>query len=1369
MRRWRIRFRRLAIAAALLLLLAAVNLLLVLRSQWFRDRVRDKLVDAIETATGGHAAIGSFRFEWTTLRAQISAFTLHGTEPADRPPLFRASSVTVGIKIVSMLRRDVDIASLEVDNPRVYLILGPGGRTNVPEPRLKARNERNPVETILNLAVGQFVLKNGLVEVEGRGPTPFDARGRNLNARLDYDAAVPRYTGDISIQPLDVHLPDYAPIPVGVTLAVELERNRVRVNSAKLTTGDSQFNFSGTLDDLASPRAAIRYQSTVSLADLARILHLKGLESGTAQVAGDARWAGGNDLSSTGVVRATSVVYRDSTARIRGNLAGPFQFRPERVVVEGARLSGSFGGPGPCRPDTVWQCASSPYAGRISRITVRGRNLDFDGIALSALGGDFHGAATLRNLDRYAVKGEIAGVQGRRTVALYSKQPLPWDAAASGPVQLEGSLRQKEELRVSGELAITPVPDSAPVHGHINATYVQRDRTLDLGRSTISLPSSRADFSGVIGRELRVHFETRDLADVLPALGEDPAAFPVKLDRGAAVFDGTVSGNLEIPTIQGRLQTGSFTVSGKPVDSFTGDIDAAPDSVRVHNGTAARGAIRAQFQAVVALQNWKLSDANEIFGNGAVRNAPVSELAAILNTGDIPVTGTASATGQFSGTIGKPMVTAAVELVKGRIQGEPFDRFTAHATYAVDKLTLTGGELVAGSKHARLNASYSHAPARFDTGRLRFQVTTDAMPLDQIELVQKQRPDVRGTAQLTASGELEIAPSSSGSTVRLDDLHADLIARGLQLTGQPLGDAHLTAQSEGRLLRAHLDADFANSLLRGNGEWRLEGDYPGSATITFSRLDFAELRAWFAPATAERLSGSAEGELQLDGPALKPEAIKAQLRVPKIEIGFVPGAGIPGTVALRNSGPVSATLANSVVTINSVRMVGRSTDITLGGKINLKDPRPLDVNLNGRVDLSILEEVNPDFSATGILTTNARVQGALNDPQIEGRVQFQNAAFNLTDFPNGISNANGVVAFTGDRATIQSFSGETGGGRVTLSGFVSYNGGPPIFRLVARADAVRVRYPEGVSTVADADLRLTGTTNRSTLTGTVTVLRTGFNPQSDFSSIIAKSAEPVRTPSARTGFLGGLNFDVQINTDPDIEFQSSLTQDIQVEAHLNLRGTPTNPAVVGRINISQGQVLFYGTRYTINQGSIAFYNPLKVEPILDIDLETKARGIDVTLSVTGPLNKLNLTPRSDPPLQFNEIVALLATGRTPTSDPTLLAQQSTAPQSWQQMGASALLGQAIASPVAGRLQRFFGVNKLRIDPTLPGVESNPQARLTLEQQITPDLTMTYITNVTSSNPQVIRVEWAVSKQWSVVALREENGVFGLDFFFKKRF
>jgi translocation and assembly module TamB len=49
------------------------------------------------------------------------------------------------------------------------------------------------------------------------------------------------------------------------------------------------------------------------------------------------------------------------------------------------------------------------------------------------------------------------------------------------------------------------------------------------------------------------------------------------------------------------------------------------------------------------------------------------------------------------------------------------------------------------------------------------------------------------------------------------------------------------------------------------------------------------------------------------------------------------------------------------------------------------------------------------------------------------------------------------------------------------------------------------------------------------------------------------------------------------------------------------------------------------------------------------------------------------------------------------------------------------------------------------------------------------VTFTYIANVTQANPQVVSVEWSVNKQWSVVAERDENGMVGLDFFFKKRF
>ncbi len=1336
-----------------LVLGSAAAAVLVLRSAWFNEKVRERLVSTVETATGGRVEAGSFQFDWKRLRAEVGMFTIHGTEPSGKPPLFRARTVAVGLKIISILERRVNIQYLEVVDPRVYLTIDSDGRTNLPAPKI--RGGRTAAETILNLAIGRFSLQNGVFEIESRGQVPFDARGRNLNAKFLYERAGPRYRGDVGMQPLEVAWGGYGPVPLDVAMAVTFEKDRIGITSAKIATGDSRIDFSGVVEDLVSPRGSLRYDLRASIADVARIFRVEELRRGAAEVTGNAVWAGSSDYSATGRLHAYGVGYRDSFVRLQGfHVDGALAAGKEGILLSAVRLSGN----------EVNLTSQVPAEASIYTAGLRGRDLEFHGVAVNTLGGSFRGEVLVRNLDRYTVTGEVAGFEARRVAALYTAERLPWDTLASGQASLEGSLLRPIELRVSTNLELAPAgTEGPPVHGQIAASYEARSGILDLGRSSVTLPSSRAVFSGAVGREMRVQLETRDLDDLLPALGQSAAGLPAKLaSGGAVVFDGTVAGKLDNPRIAGHLRATRFSYGTVGFDSLDADVTASPENLGLRNAALARGPSRAQFELAVGLNQWKTGDGSLIFGNGTIRDVPLADLAA-------PVTGTLNATAQSTGTIGNPLVIADVNVVKGAFRDEPFDHFTARLSYRGHTVELAAGQLTAGAKQVRLSATFDHAPDRFDTGRLRFQVTSNAMPLEQIRTLQEARPGLNGTIQVTAGGDLELGQPS----FRISGLHADVWLRRLQWTGEPLRDIHLTANSEGPVLRAHLDSDVADSTVRGDGEWRLEGDYPGSATVAFSSLDLARLRVWMAPSVAgaaSRFAGSVEGQLRIDGPALKPQLMKAELRLSKFEIGPAPDAGLPAAaLTLHNSGPLVATMANSVITVESARLVGRSSEIGVTGKLALDRKGALDLRVSGHVDLALVREFSRDFNASGTLTADATVRGPFDAPQVNGRVEFHDAAMDIADLPNGISRASGVVLFTGDRATIQSLSGETGGGKIEISGFAGYGGGPVIFRLHAQARQVRVRYPEGVSTIADASLNLTGTSDRSMIAGTITIRRAGFNPETDVSSLLAKSAEPVRTPSARTGLLGGLNFDVQINTAFDTQFETSLTENLQAEANLRLRGTASNPALIGRINITQGQLLFFGTRFAINQGSIAFYNPLRVEPVLDVDLETKARGIDVMLTVSGPVDKLNLTPRSDPPLQFNEIVALLATGRTPTSDPTLLAAQSTTPQSWEQMGASALLGQAIASPVAGRLQRFFGVSNLRIDPTVPGVENNPQARLTLEQQVTPDIIFTYITNVTTSNPQVVQVEWSFSKQWSAVALREENGLFGLDFFYKRRF
>src|SRR5260370_1188034 len=101
--------------------------------------------------------------------------------------------------------------------------------------------------------------------------------------------------------------------------------------------------------------------------------------------------------------------------------------------------------------------------------------------------------------------------------------------------------------------------------------------------------------------------------------------------------------------------------------------------------------------------------------------------------------------------------------------------------------------------------------------------------------------------------------------------------------------------------------------------------------------------------------------------------------------------------------------------------------------------------------------------------------------------------------------------------------------------------------------------------------------------------------------------------------------------------------------------TPFSPVLLGDMSVDSGEITVLGNRYAINRGEVRFLNPVKLEPTLDMDLETKSRGVTVNVSISGSPQKLNVNYSSDPPLQSREIIALLAVGRNPSTASTALA------------------------------------------------------------------------------------------------------------------
>jgi len=157
----------------------------------------------------------------------------------------------------------------------------------------------------------------------------------------------------------------------------------------------------------------------------------------------------------------------------------------------------------------------------------------------------------------------------------------------------------------------------------------------------------------------------------------------------------------------------------------------------------------------------------------------------------------------------------------------------------------------------------------------------------------------------------------------------------------------------------------------------------------------------------------------------------------------------------------------------------------------------------------------------------------------------------------------------------------------------------------------------------------------------------------------------------------------------------------------------------------------------------------------------------VTIDFSGPASHLALNYRSDPPLPDTDIVALLALG-----SPGEGSGLRSAPGSAQNYGATALLSEAISSGIGGRIEHLFGISSFRVDPFVAGTatESNAAARVTIQEQITRDLEITYSTNAATSNQyQLIQVEYALKRGLSVEFLRDINGTYGFDIKWVKHF
>jgi translocation and assembly module TamB len=339
---------------------------------------------------------------------------------------------------------------------------------------------------------------------------------------------------------------------------------------------------------------------------------------------------------------------------------------------------------------------------------------------------------------------------------------------------------------------------------------------------------------------------------------------------------------------------------------------------------------------------------------------------------------------------------------------------------------------------------------------------------------------------------------------------------------------------------------------------------------------------------------------------------------------------------------------------------------------------------------------------------------------------------------------------------------KTGGGDLKIGGSLRFRNG--FFAdLTATGEAVRVRL-YGLSATANASLKLQGSSTSSLLSGNILITRFGVGQDVDFAAF-AGAGSTVSAPPDPNAPSNKIRLDVHITSSPQLDFQNSYAK-LAGSVDLNIRGTVALPAILGRIQITDGSATFANTKYQLQRGDIYFTNPVRIDPTIDIDATAQVENYEVTVGLHGTASNLKPTYRSEPPLSEADVFALLALGRTQEEAQIYQERQV---RSGTDPTTSALLGGALNATVSTRVEKLFGVGSVRIDPAFVGTLGNSSARITVQEQLSKQVTATFATNVNTTAQQLIQVQYDLNRTSSIVVTRDENGVFSVVYKLRRRY
>ena len=1299
-----------AISLVVLLVIAGIAITVVLHSARFHNYVLATVQKKASESIGTQVQLQNFALNLSNLSLDLYGLTVHGAAPYPNPPLMQVAHAEVGVRIVSVLHRKWYLDSFVVDRPVVKVFTDSHGVTNIPV--IKSSGSSSSNTSLFDLGIRHAVLDQGEVYYNNR-QSVLSADLHNVDFRASFNSLLQKYSGKLSYADGHLQSGTFKPIPHNLDAEFDATPTTFHLTQAKLASDTSQLILTATVQDYSHPQVQAHYDATLDASQFRKILENPSLPVGLIQASG-------------------TVDYQEIANR---SLL-------DTVVVKGDLNSKQL--------DVQTPDLRSQIRDIAAHYTLENGDATLADLRASLLGGLLTSTGKMSNIDGNPHSKFNASLRGIRLADVnraMKSSAVPKNIALGGTLNAEANAewgKTFDDVVAHADAAMhASVSKSTsqviPVESAIHGTYTGSNQALALKQSYLRTPQSTLTMNGVVSQRssLDVKFQSNNLAE-LETVADlfRTATQPLGL-AGTASFQGTVRGSTSAPHLTGQLTASQFKVNGTEWRVLRTDVDVDPSRASLQHADlepASHGKIT--FNASAGLHKWAFTDSSPLQVDLNAAQLDVQDLVK-LSGQQVPVTGTLAANMQVHGTELSPIGQGNLSLTHVTAYDQPITSAT---------LTFAGtGDEVHGDLGVKLPAGdvQSKVSVRPRQKSYNAQLTASGIRLDQLQALQAQKIDAKGVVSIQAKG---------AGTFDNPQLDATLQIPQIEIQNQKIADVNLQMNVANHLANANLTSAAVGTQIKGNAKVNLTGDYATDATLDTQTIPLQPIFAIYAPDQAADLTGQTEVHATLHGPLKNEKLLEAHITIPTLKLAY------GNTIQLEETAPIRVDYKDTVLTLQRSGLKGTDTDLQFSGSMSTAKNSPVSLLLLGTVNLHLAQVFAPDIRSSGELKFNINTNGATNSPNFAGEVDIIDANFASGDLPVGLQHGNGVLALTKDRLNITNFKGTVGGGTVTAQGGVAYR--PAIqFDLGLAANGVRVLYPEGVRESVNANLRLAGTTDNAVLGGQVNLADLSFTPAFDLNSFINQFSGGV-SPPPTPGISQNIQLNLGLSSQNNINLVSR-TLSINGSANLRVRGTAAEPVILGRVNLSGGDIILNGDRYLLNGGTIEFVNPSETQPVVNLSLNTTIQQYNISMRFNGPIDQLRTNYSSDPSLPAADIINLLAFGTTTEAD----AQTSTPAN----QAAASLVASQVSSQVTSRVSKVAGISQLSINPVLAGGTSQgpPGANITIQQRVTGNLFVTFSSNVASTQNQTIQGEYQLSPRVAISTTRDQNGGFAVDTLIKK--